>query len=521
MSKTLLTIALSVIALVGAIIAIIAATKQKTVLRAVGIIFLILVVFILGFSLISKSQSVSIKKFGARTTLADNRNSFKAAITYAKNNPGVKIFIPSGLWRFKDSLLIDFPVEIYGSGNSSILHFPENKSCLVVKFAPGQNGFRARLRDFKIQSEQSPFPPYYTDKHGISSNTEIDVDNLEIYSLGGDGIHISACAIIPGGDNNNYGNASASVIRNVNINYCNNGIFTEGCDANTILIDNPRTDQNRRWGIYLNGMLGSFLNKPHCAFNGAGGLPGQSTVVTYNGKYYAATPGHDGYFGDAEDSNYNKQPDINHAYWKEVSVMTGSGDWNPNKRYYSGGAIAVVNPNSWSNIINPYTEAFQPPIWLNGRSNVIGGTNGAGVRGGSYDMVIFGDRKIFNSNLVLPNTNDGTLESRQQHLTVGRQETDYSAPLSVYNDMSLSGTVNTASFETTAPSGYLEFKNPNGTGYIGYYIKEFNFYPAGYGNLSFTVDAEGVLIHNAKTYTPGMKKGRVYRTEDGTLKIVN
>lgn len=501
--------------------------KEKNwyiIVKSLIILGALLLLLLLGK--ICSAQTVSVKKFGAKQSLSDNCNSFKAAMKYARENPGTTITLPAGVFKFKDSVLIDTDVTIQGTGDKSILHFPENKSCIVVKYPFGQNGINVTLKDFYIRSEQSGTGPFYTNRHGIQTNCRIDIERVSIYGIGGDGIHISACAIPTNGDNNNYGNASLSTLRNVTAINCNNGIFAEGCDANTILIENPNTSENRRWGIYLNGQLGSIIVKPHTAFNGAGGLAGQNSVVAYNGKYYAAIPGHDGYFGDQNDSNVNKQPDISSYYWKQVPFMFGTGEWDASKRYYSGGAIAVNNPNSWSNIVNAYTEAFQPPIYLNGRSKVDGGTNGAGVRGGSYDMVIDGERKIMNSNLVLPNMNETVFDSTQKHLTIGKQTTDYSAPLVVYNNQSLSGNVNFAGFETTAPSGYLQLKNPYSTGYIGYSIDEFNFYPSGYGSLAFTVSKDGVIIHGIKNFqtnteakNAGLKPGTIYMTA-GFLKAV-
>lgn len=76
-------------------------------------------------------------------------------------------------------------------------------------------------------------------------------------------------------------------------------------------------------------------HKTHFAFNGVA-LPGVKSVVTYNLKYYVAKAGHDGYFGDATDSNFNKQPDTNPAYWLEVTPTMIASAWANNIRYYSG-----------------------------------------------------------------------------------------------------------------------------------------------------------------------------------------
>lgn len=498
------------------------------------IFLLLLLIPVLGFGQGRWFQSpvaVNITSFGAATGNSDNRAAIIAARDYIYSNPVARLTlsIPKGVYQVSDSIKFDKTINILGEGtigeSVSELVFPAGKKGLIFSYQSGENGFGAEMRDIKITGQ---FTSGYTKPtiHAITIRTRVKFENVIVSQFDGDGFHVSACAIPTNGDNNNYGNASLSTLRNVTAINCNNGIFAEGCDANTILIENPNTSENRRWGIYLNGQLGSIIVKPHTAFNGAGGLAGQNSVVAYNGKYYAAIPGHDGYFGDQNDSNVNKQPDISSYYWKQVPFMFGTGEWDASKRYYSGGAIAIPNQNSWSNIVNTYTEAFQPPINLNGRSKVDGGTNGAGVRGGSYDMVIDGERKIMNSNLVLPNINETVFDSTQKHLTIGKQTTDYSASLVVYNNQSLSGNVNFAGFETTAPSGYLQLKNPYSTGYIGYSIDEFNFYPSGYGSLAFTVSKDGVIIHGIKNFqtnteakNAGLKPGTIYMTA-GFLKAV-
>lgn len=239
-------------------------------------------------------------------------------------------------------------------------------------------------------------------------------------------------------------------------------------------------------------MLGNLYLKPHAAFNGAGGLTGQNTVVTYGGLKYAAIPGHDGYFGDAADSNYAKRPDTTvGTYWQVVDTMVAVGAWNSTTRYYSGGAIAIVNANAWSNIINSYTEAFQPPIWLNSRSKVDGGDNGASVVGtGAYWQMLYGVQYLRGANLFLPNST-----SEQNYLNVGSPADDFShaAPLVVHNDQSKSGNVIVANFETTATSVYLGLKNPYSTGYIGYNVYDMNFYTEGLGGLRAQLNSNGFI----------------------------
>jgi hypothetical protein len=346
-------------------------------------------------------------------------------------------------------------------------------------------------------------------RHGIATRVVTQIENIVIDQFDGNGIHISACADTTNGDNNNFGNSDGSTIKDVWITFCTNGIFIEGCDANSILIKNSSTNQNRRWGIYDNGFLGNLYLKPHAAFNGAGGLTGQNTVVTYGGLNYAAIPGHDGYFGDVADSNYGKRPDTTvGTYWQVVGTMVAAGAWNATTRYYSGGAIAVVNPNAWSNIINSYTESFQPPIWLNYRSKVDGGDNGAGVRGGVYETVFSGIKYILNSSLGLPSINEVTQDTIQKYFTISKPVIDYAAPLVVHNDQSRSGNVVVANFETTATSVYLGLKNPYSTGYIGYNVYDMNFYTAGLSGLRAQLNSGGFIPGANNTLDIGVSSAK-------------
>ncbi|HMI78863.1 MAG TPA: hypothetical protein VK484_08715, partial [Ferruginibacter sp.] len=141
-------------------------------------------------------------------------------------------------------------------------------------------------------------------------------------------------------------------------------------------------------------------------------------------------------------------------------------------RYYSGGPICIRNVNAWSNIINAYTEGFQPSIYLNDRSKVDGGDNGAGVVGGSFHHILYGLEMLNNADLFLPKNATNT-----RHITIGGTSLDYAAPLTVINDADLSGIIPVAKFETlNRNSTSLLLKNMHSTGTIGYDNTDFNFY---------------------------------------------
>jgi len=310
--------------------------------------------------------------------------------------------------------------------------------------------------------------PYNITAHAIVTNTVTYINNVTVTSFGGNGLHITACANEPSGDNSNYGNASLSVIRNFSAFYCTNGIFSEGCDANSILYDNCNTSQNRRWGQFNNGFLGDKILKPHCAFNGVPAINGGNSVVKYGGLYYTARPGFDGYFLDAADSNYNKQPDVNPTYWLEVTAMTFN-DWNDSTRYYSGGPICIRGENAWTNIDNPYIEGFQPPIYLNSRGSVTnGGDVAADVVNGIYENVIYGEKHYQNGGVLM-----------QKYLHVGTLSFDAASPMKVYNDYSKTATLIGVNTEGTSSAIYNQFKSNSATALHGIVGSDYFVYIGG------------------------------------------
>lgn len=334
-----------------------------------------------------------------------NRSAFTAARDYIYTHSTYKkLYIPAGNYSISDSIHFSKGIIIEGEGvvgyPATQLVFPINKSGLVFSYTVAQGGFGAEVSNISITGQFAT--PTNTAVHAITVRTRVNFTNIIINQFDGDGFHISACAAQPSGDNNNYGNASTSVLTNISAHYCTNGIFVEGCDASTILFNNIDCSQNRRWGVFDNGFLGNTYIKPHFAFNGAA-IAGATTVVKYNNVYYAALYNHDGYFGDATDSNYNKRPDTTiGTYWQVVGTMVESGAWQPNTRYYSGGAMSVKNVNARTEIYSPYTEEFQPPIYLNYRSIVYNGNNGAGVKGlGAWRNMYSGMDMLLNANMYV------------------------------------------------------------------------------------------------------------------------
>ncbi len=458
---------------------------------------------------VTTNDRISAQWYGAEAYAVsshDSRADILAARDYIYAHPDFKtLYIPAdsrGFYYCSDELTFNKSIRILGDGTinypSTHIQFAIDKRGLIFLYVYLESGFGADLENLMLQGQVDN--PKHVTKHCITTKTRTRMDNVFILGYDGNGIHMSACGDTTNGDNNNYGSVNLSVIRNVTVYDCTNGIFLEGCDANSILFDNIDVTRNRRWGVYDNGRLGNMYLKPHAAFNGVEAAGGNA-VVFYSDKYYAAKPGHDGYFGDAG-SNINKQPNANPDYWYEVPLMT-SVIWDSSTRYYSGGPICIRNENAWSNIMNSYTEAFQPSIYLNPRSKVDGGDNGAGVVNGSYSQILYGVQYIKNSDVAIPNT-----VTNQIHLTIGKEDIDYGAPLSIYNDQSKSGGVVIAKLETTATSTYMQFKNPNSSGYIGYNVSDMNFYTEGLGGLRAQLNSNGFIPGANNTFDIGTSSAK-------------
>ena len=398
---------------------------------------------------------VNITSFGAATGNSDNRAAIIAARDYIYSNPVARLTltIPKGVYQVSDSIKFDEEISIKGEGTIgqpiSELVFPAGKKGLIFSYVNGQNGFGADVENLKITGQFTP--GYNTPSiHAITIRTRVKFTNVVITQFDGDGFHISACGTAPNGDNYNYGIADNSVFNNCAAYYCTNGMFTEGCDGHIMAIRDCDFSQNRRWGYFGNALSGDILIKTHFAFNGVA-VPGAKSVVTYNSIYYVAKAGHDGYWNDATDSNFNKQPDTNPTYWTEVTPTMVATAWTNNIRYYSGGSAIVNNENAVTTFWHCYTEGSQPPLVANYRVKIDGGQMEAGVIGGAFWRVLYGEQHLNNAGLLL-----------DKYLHVGTTTYDAAAQLVVKNTYSETGTRSVFKGEGTSTEVYLDLKNNTG-----------------------------------------------------------
>lgn len=417
-----------------------------------------------------------------------NRAALTAARDYIYTHSAYrKIYIPAGNYSISDSIHFNKDIIIEGDGvigyPATILTFPANKHGLVFSFVSGQNGFGAEMKNISITGQYAT--PHNTSVNAITIRTRVYFTNVIINQFDGNGFHVSACGIQPNGDNNNYGMSDNSVFNYCAAYYCTNGMFTEGCDGHILDIgEGCDFSQNRRWGYYGNGLLGGdVLYKSHFAFNGVA-VPDANSVVTYNTKYYVAKAGYDGYFGDAVDSNYNKQPDINPLYWHEVTPTMVATEWQNNVRYYSGGAAIVRNVNARTVFIQCYTEPSQPPVFLNTRSEWNAGNAGADVVGGIQENILYGEKHLYNGGFLV-----------QKYAHVGTTVYDAEAQLKVYNDYSKTASRIAIKNEGTTNEISNIFKNNTGaTGKIQYIDSTFKIFSKS-NVIAATIDSAGITAN--------------------------
>ena len=345
--------------------------------------------------------------YGASSALADNYEPFRKAINYiyATYNTSGGTIPPyanailklSGIrYNFKQTLVFNYHIKIEGEGTryepTTILYFPKNTTGLKFVSSFEKGAYSADVKNIMVGMDFIN-DGYDSSAHAIVISCVVNFENVTVNFASGNGIHIDACA---DPRYKNYGNADGSMFINCKVVQCNNGVFINGCDANQIVFQSLWALGNRRWGIYDNGFLGNHYYNPQCDLNG-----NNESVVSYGTnpvKYYLA-------IHPEEEVNREQKPDAqNSQFWREIP-RRASTPWKPGKRYYTGGAYAIVNINAFATVFGAYTEeGSAPALILSQRVITIGGDQGSGVVGGKY---IFANSEglVLTSNLITTGQN--------------------------------------------------------------------------------------------------------------------
>lgn len=328
------------------------------------------------------TSTINVRWYGAHGYIAgqpDAYNDNYAKVTAARdyiynhNTSFSTLYIPQARegvnnYYFLTTLVFDKDIKILGDGvfntPKTAMSWPQNITCIRL---PSINGAHISMENLAIR-QSSAKKKLDSSAHGIDANTFVHLKNIDISYVSGNGFNIRACAAK---DSPIFGNADHSVLENCQTYDCMNGLWLEGCDVNVVSVNNCSFVHNKRWGVYDGGMLGNLFSNCHFSNNGKASLD-SNVVAIYGGIYYAPVNGL---------VNINKRPDLHPAYWYKIEPQGNAYEWTRNRRYWSGGAAIVADVNAFSKFDHTYTESFQPPVVLNGRSSYDGGDAGAGVKG--------------------------------------------------------------------------------------------------------------------------------------------
>lgn len=372
----------------------------------------------------SGDRKLNLQWFGAKSTTNDEDNDIlpflNAAQFYIKNHRGEFdfIYIPydgSGLKKYNvsNTFYVNTDLRIAGDGITSfenpyqtLLSFPENTSGIIAKYLFGQNGFRFELTNIQITGNWRVYTITDVTKHGYDGNVVCVFKNVNFTYFSGDGIHLEACGTPNTGVQ--YGNTDASRFYEIQVDFCNNGMWMYGCDVNIMTIIDGSFTHNRRWGIYDNGFLGNRYDNCHFSFNGS--TLQSNTVVQYKGNFYTA---------HHTDNliNVNKNPETSPDYWTKETSMQNTGVWDSLRTYVSGGAFGTFDLNARTTITGLYCEGFQPipkfasaTINIGGINDKTGGASiSAAYRGITFEGLKAGQAvNVTGTRLVVNNTDKDT-----------------------------------------------------------------------------------------------------------------
>lgn len=313
--------------------------------------------------------------------------------------------------------------ENFGASHStnSILKFPGNVTGFdfnmkvnIARFVTIKN---LSLRGGGNEAGTS-YETWDIEKPGIQINTNFLIENVYVANFSGNGFHVTG-----GGG---LGSTNRSVFKNCEGDYCHNGFFISGTDANTILFDNCSGVQNKRWGFLDKSFLGNTYNNCHVATNALLEIIQDDYVkAAYGGNTYVA-------INLDEVNNTGFRPDLNPDKWRKFNEQGQQKvPWVSTRRYYSGGAYCSTMDNASHVYTNCYSEGFQPPSRWAIRSLILNGLQEAGGRGGAqifanFDAIIHQSETNFQKKTTYGNIYNflGSISAAQDSISDDKRYVD-------------------------------------------------------------------------------------------------
>lgn len=229
-------------------------------------------------------SSINVKWFGA---IGDGKFDNYLIFDFVLNNFN-RVFIDKGVYYISQTLNIKNSVDILGNKRNSVINTYDSillfeKNTIGIVFEDYRTDYingRFIIKDnpdpilkandssitgLKITSKSSE---YSGDSHAIFVKVPVCIENCYIEKFNGDGIRIVADT--RSDDPLRLGNANHFHISNCRIVSCNNGLYTDGGDANAGIITKLDATSNLGYGIYDSSFLGNTYIACHTSNNRLG-----------------------------------------------------------------------------------------------------------------------------------------------------------------------------------------------------------------------------------------------------------
>lgn len=312
------------------------------------------------------NNEVNVDMFGAiPDDLASDFTAFQNCFNYVKSNGNVTtVHLSPGQYDFTDTIIIDFPVKIYGSKIYNIN--PQT----VLAFSSNTPGMKTRglgrlvLENVTIKSINSVENyrrPEAANHIGLEINTISHFKNVVVWNFQGDGIVIH-------GNGTEGTNTDQSTFTNVKARENRrNGFYLYGEDANIIAFRDCEAVANGAAGWRDYGFLGNYYTNNHCAANSSTELAYQRGCVSYDGVLYYCKQ--DSLIGGSN-------PSINTAGWGVHPAQPFepyAPDWSADSIYLQVGAYLILSTSAFTSMVGNYAEQDNPPSYLTSTSFTLGG----------------------------------------------------------------------------------------------------------------------------------------------------
>lgn len=343
---------------------------------------------------------VTPEQFGAvGDGVTDDSAAFVAAIAYLNTNAvsgrgytkgsnrlvcfAKHYYLGSTTLDIAHSLTIEGQTGVDATGAATVLRWAANTTGIRLQrhntedaAAMGGTGFGADgmiLRGLWLEGAYSGIEGEY---HGIHAKARFRAENVFIYDFQGDGVFIQAVA--GSGLGETEGNANGWHLDKVTVLGCRNGFYINGPDANAGNAIGCNAMACRQAGFFDSSFLGNTYVGCHADGNGI--ISGSLSLCSYNGNRYYVRLGQEA----GASANAPSGTTADNTWWGYHAAggpTTGATAWTSGLTWRTGGAYITDSASGSSVLVGCYSEGGQPISQITSPTLVVGGLQGAGVRG--------------------------------------------------------------------------------------------------------------------------------------------